>query len=178
MAAYVYAPAMPSDGKPRFSWNLRSASSVYAPKMPSFAPQANPSAPSACCSSSTSWPWKWGMRRYSVRSPRKYEASTSVDHTLPVTSSPAGRPAWMQNARTAAAVCSPNEPSTAAWSSRPMVARRCCTSSTAAPVSCRLMVSMEAMVPQAARPPASTPGVSPKEQSGQQVEAATSWLAQ
>ena len=26
---------MPSDGRPRLSWNLRSASSVNAPKMPS-----------------------------------------------------------------------------------------------------------------------------------------------
>ena len=137
---------MPSDGRPRLSWNLRSASSVNAPKMPSVAPQAKPSAPSACCSSSTSWPWKCGMRRYRVRSPSVNEASTSAAHTFSVTSSVRGRPAPPQNACTASAVVSPNAPSTSAGSSSPMVTRRCCTSSTAGPVSCRLMVSMSVMV--------------------------------
>lgn len=41
----------------------------------------------ACCSSSTSWPWKCGMRRYRVRSPSVNEASTSAAHTFSVTSS-------------------------------------------------------------------------------------------
>ena len=133
---------MPSVGRPRFVWNLRRASSVNAPKMPSMSPQAKPSAESAFCSCCTSWPWKWGMRRYSVRSPRQNDASTRAVHVFSSTSSPHSSCAWERKDATAFAVSGPNRPSTWASSNSPMRERRCCTSSTAAPESLSLMVSI------------------------------------
>src|SRR5919198_404354 len=132
---------MPSGSRPTFRWNSRTARSVRSPKMPSSRPASNPIAPSRRCSALTSSPRNVGCRKYSVRSPSEYPASTSSLHvsgpTFPSTRSP--RRCW--NARTAASVDAPYRPSNSAgWIDDPRATSRTWTSRTSSPWSPRRMV--------------------------------------